>query len=72
MASQLIASQGKVKELRVVELGSRHGPPTDQIDVEVVAESIRSPTGDWVSSFRTTRIGLFVRACWICCVMHFS
>ena len=38
MASQLIASQGKVKELRVVELGSRHGPPTDQIDVEVVAE----------------------------------
>jgi hypothetical protein len=38
MASKLIASQGKVKELRVVELGSRHGPPTDQIDVEVVAE----------------------------------
>lgn len=38
MATKLIASQGKVKELRVVELGSRHGPPTDQIDVEVVAE----------------------------------
>lgn len=38
MASKLIASQGKVKELRVVELGSKHGPPTDQIDVEVVAE----------------------------------
>lgn len=38
MASRLIASQGRVKELRVVELGSRHGPPTDQIDVEVVAE----------------------------------
>jgi hypothetical protein len=38
MASKLIASQGRVKELRVVELGSRHGPPTDQIDVEVVAE----------------------------------
>ena len=38
MASKLIASQGKVKELRVVELGSKHGPPTDQIDVEVVAK----------------------------------
>ncbi|MGW7081725.1 hypothetical protein [Streptomyces sp. NPDC054866] len=38
MASKLIASQGRVKELRVVELGSRHGPPADQIDVEVVAE----------------------------------
>jgi hypothetical protein len=38
MATRLIASQGRVKELRVVELGSRHGPPTDQIDVEVVAE----------------------------------
>ena len=38
MASKLIASQGRVKELRVVELGSRYGPPTDQIDVEVVAE----------------------------------
>ena len=34
----MIASQGRVKELRVVELGSRHGPPSDQIDVEVVAE----------------------------------
>lgn len=38
MATKLIASQGKVKELRVVELGSKHGPPGDQIDVEVVAE----------------------------------
>jgi hypothetical protein len=38
MATKLIASQGKVKELRVVELGSKHGPPNDQIDVEVVAE----------------------------------
>lgn len=38
MASKLIASTGKVKELRVIELGSKHGPPTDQIDVEVVAE----------------------------------
>jgi len=38
MATKLIASQGKVKELRVVELGTKHGPPTDQIDVEVVAE----------------------------------
>ena len=38
MATELIASQGKVKELRVVELGGKHGPPGDQIDVEVVAE----------------------------------
>lgn len=38
MASKLIASQGRVKELRVIELGSGHGPPQDQIDVEVVAE----------------------------------
>lgn len=38
MASKLISSTGKVKELRVVELGTKHGPPTDQIDVEVVAE----------------------------------
>ena len=38
MATKLIASQGKVKELRVIELGTKHGPPTDQIDVEVVAE----------------------------------
>jgi len=38
MASKLIASQGKVTELRVVALGSKHGPPTDQIDVEVVAK----------------------------------
>jgi hypothetical protein len=38
MASRLIASQGRVKELRVIELGSKYGPPQDQIDVEVVAE----------------------------------
>jgi hypothetical protein len=38
MASKLIASQGKVTELRVVELGTKYGPPNDQIDVEVVAE----------------------------------
>ena len=38
MASRLIASQGRVKELRIVELGTKHGPPSDQIDVEVVAE----------------------------------
>jgi hypothetical protein len=38
VASQLVASTGKVSELRVIELGSRHGPPNDQIDVEVVAK----------------------------------
>jgi hypothetical protein len=38
MASKLIASTGKVTELRVVELSSRHGPPNDQIDVEVVTK----------------------------------
>jgi hypothetical protein len=38
MASRLVASTGKVFELRVIELGSRHGPPADQIDVEVVAK----------------------------------
>jgi hypothetical protein len=38
MATKLIASQGRVKELRVIELKSKHGPPADQIDVEVVAE----------------------------------
>jgi hypothetical protein len=38
MASKLVASQGRVVELRVIELGSKHGPPDDQIDVEVVAE----------------------------------
>jgi hypothetical protein len=43
MAAKLIASQGKVKELRVVELMSKHGPPTDQIDVEVVAELDTEP-----------------------------
>jgi hypothetical protein len=38
MASKLIASTGKVSELRVIQLRSRHGPPEDQIDVEVVAK----------------------------------
>jgi hypothetical protein len=38
MASRLVASTGKVFELRVIELGSRYGPPADQIDVEVVAK----------------------------------
>ena len=38
MASKLIASTGKVSELRVIQLHSRHGPPEDQIDVEVVAK----------------------------------
>jgi hypothetical protein len=44
MASKLIASQGKVTELRVVELGSRHGPPQDQLDVEVVAKLDTEPS----------------------------
>lgn len=35
-ASRLIQSQGKVTFLRVHDVGSRYGPPTDQIDVEVV------------------------------------
>jgi hypothetical protein len=33
-----------VTELRVIELGSRHGPPQDQIDVEVVVELDTAPT----------------------------
>ena len=32
----IVASQGKVNQLRVIELGSKHGHPSDQIDVEVV------------------------------------
>ena len=44
MASKLVASQGKVTELRVIELGTRHGPPQDQIDVEVVVELDTTPT----------------------------
>lgn len=35
-ASRLIQSQGKVTFLRVHNVGSRYGPPEDQIDVEVV------------------------------------
>lgn len=44
MASKLIASQGRVTELRVIELGGKHGPPNDQIDVEVVVELDTVPT----------------------------
>jgi hypothetical protein len=44
MASQLVASTGQVAELRVIELGSKHGPPNDQIDVEVVVKLDTAPT----------------------------
>jgi hypothetical protein len=44
MASELVASQGRVAELRVIELGTKHGPPTDQIDVEVVVKLDTEPT----------------------------
>lgn len=44
MANELIASVGKVTELRVIEVGSRHGPPQDQIDVEVVAKLDTEPS----------------------------
>jgi hypothetical protein len=44
MASQLVASLGRVTELRVIELGTKHGPPTDQIDVEVVVKLDTEPT----------------------------
>ena len=36
MATQLVAAEGRLTFLRVHEVGSAFGPPTDQIDVEVV------------------------------------
>ena len=32
----LVQSSGKLKFLRVHDVGTKYGPPTDQIDVEVV------------------------------------
>jgi hypothetical protein len=43
MASELINSSGKVTQLRVIEAGTRHGPPGDQIDVEVVVQLSTEP-----------------------------
>ncbi|HEX5205281.1 hypothetical protein ACFQS1_00900 [Paractinoplanes rhizophilus] len=43
MASKLINSSGKVTQLRAVEAGTRHGPPGDQIDVEVVVQLSTHP-----------------------------
>jgi hypothetical protein len=31
-------ASGKLSELRVIEVGSKHGPPSDQLDVEVVIQ----------------------------------
>ncbi len=39
----LIQSSGKVTFLRVHNVGTRFGPPTDQIDVEVVAKLSSQP-----------------------------
>lgn len=36
MATKLIQSTGKLTFLRVHDVGSKFGPPSDQIDVEVV------------------------------------
>jgi hypothetical protein len=38
MASVLLQTHGKLSLLRVHEIGSRYGPPADQIDVEVVVQ----------------------------------
>jgi hypothetical protein len=37
MATKLLASQGKLTFLRVHEVGSAFGPPSDRIDAEVIA-----------------------------------
>jgi len=36
LLADLVGSNGKVTMIRVHELGSKYGPPKDQIDVEVV------------------------------------
>jgi hypothetical protein len=62
MAAKLIASQGKVRELRVVEFNSKHGPPTDQIDVEVVAELDTEPDRGMGFQLRNDEKGVAHRA----------
>jgi hypothetical protein len=44
VANELIASTGKVTELRVIRMGGKHGPPQDQIDVEVVVKLDSEPS----------------------------
>jgi hypothetical protein len=46
----LLQSTGKLKMLRVHDVGTKYGPPTDQIDVEVVIQL--TTTGDKSFGFK--------------------
>lgn len=43
MAKSLIQSSGKISLLRVHETGSKYGPASDQLDVEVIVQLANKP-----------------------------
>ncbi|KJS33065.1 MAG: hypothetical protein VR64_03915 [Desulfatitalea sp. BRH_c12] len=43
MEAALLNSQGRLTMLRVHDVGTKYGPPTDQIDVEVVIQLDTKP-----------------------------
>ena len=66
MTTKLIASAGRGEAASgSVEIGRRHGSPTDQIDVEVVAELDTFPDRGMGFSCATTRTDRCARQCLI-------
>ena len=51
----IVASQGKLNQLRVIELGSKHGHPSDQLDVEVVVSLDSEPEREMGFQLRDDR-----------------
>ena len=63
----LLNFQGHLKLLRVHDVGTKFGPPTDQIDTEVVFMLDTQPTHAYGFTCAVTRMALRIEACWQCC-----
>ena len=67
---QLLNAKGKLTLLRVHDVGSSYGPPTDRIDVEVVIWLDSKPGYAFGFQLRNDEQGTPTKECWTCFAMR--